>query len=438
MINQFLFKPVNNAPLIIFRIILGILITAESFGAIATGWVKRVFIDPQFTFSFIGFEWLQPLEGNGMYYYYVAMGVLGISITIGYKYRWSMLGFAVLWSGVYFMQKTSYNNHYYLLMLIAYLMCFFPANNRLSLDAKRRREIYNAFMPNWCLVLIIGQLWIVYAFGALAKIYPDWLSGEALRILMSFKSDYYLIGPLLQTKGLQLFLTYGGILFDAFVIPLLLFKTTRKLAIGCSIFFHLFNAIVFQIGIFPFLSLGFLLFFINPKKIEKCFIKNKITTQKKHTHTTNRNLTIKIAVGTYLLIQLLLPLRHWFIKDDVLWTEEGHRMSWRMMLRTKTGICQIQIFNHTYNHFFNVDLNKYLTAKQQKNLATKPDFIWQFAQRLKSIYKKKGDRISVYAKCKVSVNESAYKTFINPDTDLAAVPWNYFWHNPWILPSKAP
>ena len=25
----------------------------------------------------------------------------------------------------------------------------------------------------------------------------------------------------------------------------------------------------------------------------------------------------------YLIIQIILPLRHWFIKDDVLWTEEA-------------------------------------------------------------------------------------------------------------------
>ncbi|WP_316930169.1 HTTM domain-containing protein [Leeuwenhoekiella sp. MAR_2009_132] len=36
-------------------------------------------------------------------------------------------------------------------------------------------------------------------------------------------------------------------------------------------------------------------------------------------------------------MQLELPLRHWIIKDDVLWTEEGHRLSWRMMLRSKGG-----------------------------------------------------------------------------------------------------
>ena len=110
-----LFKRIDNAPLIIFRIFFGLLLAAESFGAIATGWVRRVFVDAQFTFSHIGMEWLQPLPGNGMYFYFVVMGISGILVMLGYRYRLSLLTFTILWAGVYFMQKSSYNNHYYLL-----------------------------------------------------------------------------------------------------------------------------------------------------------------------------------------------------------------------------------------------------------------------------------------------------------------------------------
>src|SRR3990167_2441462 len=109
-----LFQPIDNAPLILFRIFFGFLLAAETFGAILTGWVKRVLIDPEFTFSHIGMEWLQPLPGYGMYLYFCLMGTTGILIMLGYKYRFSLGLFTILWSAVYFMQKSSYNNHYYL------------------------------------------------------------------------------------------------------------------------------------------------------------------------------------------------------------------------------------------------------------------------------------------------------------------------------------
>ena len=115
MLNRWLFQHIDNSALIIFRVFFGLLIALESFGAIITGWVRQTLIEPEFTFSFIGFEWLQPLPGMWMYAYFCIMGIFGIGVMLGYKYRISIIAFTVLWAGVYFMQKSSYNNHYYLL-----------------------------------------------------------------------------------------------------------------------------------------------------------------------------------------------------------------------------------------------------------------------------------------------------------------------------------
>ena len=104
------YKQIDNAPLIVFRIFFGLLLAAESFGSIITGWVKDVFIEPELHFQHIGFQCLTPLEGNGMYYYYALMGVFGLLVMFGYKYRWSLSAFTLMWTGVYLMQKSAYNN----------------------------------------------------------------------------------------------------------------------------------------------------------------------------------------------------------------------------------------------------------------------------------------------------------------------------------------
>ena len=90
MLNRWLFTQVDNSALILFRILFGALLAIEAFGAIVTGWVKKVFIDPQFTFNFIGFEFLQPLPGNGMLWYYGIMGIFGLFVLVGFKYRLSI------------------------------------------------------------------------------------------------------------------------------------------------------------------------------------------------------------------------------------------------------------------------------------------------------------------------------------------------------------
>ena len=82
MFNKFLFKQIDNSALIVFRIIFGLLCFLESVGAIFTGWVKKTLVEPQSTFNFIGFEWLQPLPGNGMYFYYAIMGLFGLFVML--------------------------------------------------------------------------------------------------------------------------------------------------------------------------------------------------------------------------------------------------------------------------------------------------------------------------------------------------------------------
>ncbi len=436
MFNKWLFKHIDNSALIVFRIIFGLLCFLESIGAIFTGWVKRTLIEPSFTFTFIGFEWLQPLPNNGMYYYYIIMGVLALFIMLGYKYRLSILGFTIMWSATYFMQKSAYNNHYYLLMLISSIMVFLPAHKYASLDVKINPKIKSMSMPQWCKWVIILQLFIVYTYATVAKLYPDWLNTTFIELLLKSKSDYFLVGNVLQQKWVHSILTYGGILFDGLIVPLLLYKPTRKYAFIVSIFFHLFNSFVLQIGIFPYLALAFTLFFFPPKTIQNIFLKKKPFYNDEELIIPNYKTPLVILFVVYFIFQIGLPLRHYFIQDDVFWTEEGHRLSWRMMLRTKSGYATYTVTNKQTGKSHTVNLNNYLTEKQKRGATTKPDIIWQFAQHLKNQFNNKGEAVSVYVNCKVSINGKPYKTLIDPKIDLASVKWNTFKHSSWILPSN--
>ena len=436
MLNSLLFKHIDNSALIVFRICFGLLCFLESVGAIFTGWVRRTLIDPEFTFTFIGFEWLQPLPGNWMYVYYTVMGVFGLLIMVGYKYRLSMIAFTLMWTATYLMQKSSYNNHYYLLVLLSAIMVFQPANTYASIDSKLNPSIKRISMPHWYRLVFVLQLFILYTYASIAKLYPDWLSLEVPELLMKGKINYPIIGNFLQHKPMHYLIAFGGILFDGLIIPLLLFKPTRKYAFFASIFFHLFNSIVFQVGVFPYLSLAFSLFFFEPETIRSIFLKKKEPYTEGKVIIPNYR-PILLGIGSlYFLLQVALPLRHHFIEDNVLWTEEGHRMSWRMMLRSKQGYATYKVVDKELNTTDVIILNDYLTKKQQKQASAKPDAIWQFAQRLKAEYAKKNQDISVFVDCKISINGKPYQRLIDPEVDLAAVQWNAFKHSDWILPSK--
>ncbi len=432
--NKLLFKQIDNSSLVIFRVLFGLLIFLESVGAIFTGWVKKTLIDPDLTFTMIGFEWLQPLPGNWMYAYYITMGIFGFFVMIGYRYRVSMIAFTLLWTITYLMQKASYNNHYYLLILISTFMCIVPANKYLSVDVQRNPEIKSIKMPQWAKLIFIIQMAIVYTYGAIAKLYPDWLDTSVMKLLMQSKKHYYLVGNLLQEQWMHYFLAYGGIVFDGLIIPFLLLKVTRKYAFAAAIFFHLFNAIVFQVGIFPFLSLAFCLFFFEAKTIHRIFLKQKPFYTENEINIPNNIGIIKPLFIIYFCIQIALPIRHWFIQGDVLRTEEGHRLSWRMMLRTKSGMINFKIVDKATGKSSIINHRDLVSFKQGHLLATKPDVIWQFAQFLKKKYKEEEQKdIEVYAvNSRVSINGKPMRTFIDPTQDLAAVKWSHFKHSSWI------
>ena len=433
---QWLFKRVDNTGLALWRIAFGLLITIEAFGAIATGWVKTVLVEPQFTFNFIGFDFLQPLPGNGMYFYFVLMGIFGIGVMLGYKYRWSMAAYALMWTCVYLMQKSAYNNHYYLMMLLCWLMVLLPANRYLSLDA-RNPAIKKLHMPHWVKVVFITQVWIVFTYAAVAKIYPQWLDGTAPALFMKGKKDYWLIGEFLQQQWVHYSIAYFGILFDLLIIPLLLWKKTRVFGFLLSLFFHLFNSIVFQIGIFPYMSIAFAFFFFSSETLIKRFrLRREVYTSEIVSIPSWKSLGITLF-SLYFIFQIALPLRHWFIKDNVLWTEEGHRLSWRMMLRTRTGLLNFCVEDKATGERYNYPYQTLLSKKQFRNVRSKPDFIWQMAQRIHKIEAEKGKDVAVFVDCKVKINGGEFHEFINPKVDLTAEPWQPFSHHEWILPSPS-
>ncbi|MDN5202302.1 HTTM domain-containing protein [Fulvivirgaceae bacterium BMA10] len=436
-IKRFLFQEVDNSGLIVFRVIFGLLIFLESAGAIFTGWVHETMIEPSFTFTFIGLEWLQPLPGNGMYYYYAVMAVFGLMVMLGWFYHLGISGFTILWTASYLMQKSHYNNHYYLLILLCFFMMLVPANRFYSLDVRRNPGLKKLTCPRWCYTIFQAQLGIVFTYAALAKVYPDWLNFLPIKIWFNNRSTLPVIGPLLKQEWLFPIVAYGGILFDLLITPMLLWKRTRILGLILSLVFHGFNSAVFHIGIFPYLMIGSTVLFFEPERIRSLFFKSKPIPQLKIHESVNLELKQKkllIVLSIYFIIQLWLPLRHHFYEGNTFWTEEGHRMSWRMMLRTKWGHVQFNIKNPATGEEWIVHPQEFLTNNQSQKIAKNPDMIWQFVQYLKEHYEGVGKPgVEIYAHGSISLNGRDHRPFIDPNVDLTKVKWQRFKHSDWIM-----
>ena len=429
----------NNAPLVVFRGLFGLLMAIESLGAIATGWVHKVYVTSHITFPILTTEWPYANLGSLMLPWFVVMGIAGILVMVGWHYYLSTTALAILWTIAYLGQKTYYNNHYYLAAVLCWVMVFMPTHHRAALDVGRR--VPRALTcPAWIHTAFKFQLLIVFSFAAVAKFNTGWLSGDFLSVVLLKKDSIPILGPLLVQAWFQKLLAYSGIVFDAIVIPALWYKRTRPFAFGGLIFFNLFNSIVFQIGIFPYLVLAWTVFFFEPKTIERVFawipglVTQEETVPSRPKWLTHPQLMTTLLI-VYFTLQMALPLRHHLITGDVTWTEEGHRMSWRMMLRVKSGVVRLLVRDSTSGQTWIVPQQQWLSRRQRNRIATTPDALYQFIQFLKDHYRAEGHpNIQIFAiKSFVSLNGGPYSPLYDPEIDLTKVKYYGLRHNSWIL-----
>ncbi|MEM6569310.1 MAG: HTTM domain-containing protein [Planctomycetota bacterium] len=429
---------VSSAPLAVFRVLFGLLMAAESFGAIGTGWVGRVFVEPRLTFPLIGFEPLRALSGSWMTWYFAAMGCAAIGVSLGWRYRASACALAALWTGAYLAQKTHYNNHYYLAVLVCWAMAVLPAHRRASFDVAagraRRSDVCHGAIAAGFRV----QVGIVFVCAALAKLYPGWLGGAYLAENLGAKGDLWLLGPLLVQGWFQTLVAYAAIAFDALVIPALAWRRTRVLAFAGLIGFDLFNSYVFRIGIFPYLVIAFCVFFFEPRAVERAF--RWIPGMTARTSPEARAAApmprlVRAVVLVYFIAQLLLPLRHHAFPGDVNWTDEGHRMAWRMMLRTKTGSVNLVARDLSTGESWILDQSEWLTPRQRARVASRPEFLLQFVREVVRDRRARGlPEIEVRALgSSVSLNGEPSRPLYDPDVDLVRARWHPLGRSPWVL-----
>jgi hypothetical protein len=430
-----IFQPVDNSPLIIFRIVFGFLLFLQVTGSLLNGTIYRNFIEPPFSFSFIGFEFLQPLPGNGMYYYTWLMAVLALMIMLGAWYRLAMTGFAILWTLLYLMQKAGYNNHYYLILLVCWLMTVVPANVYYAVDSWRKPVTRKPTCPQWATWIFAAQFAIVYFFAAISKLNVDWFSGKFLSIQFSRLSIHHVYGSVYGQEWFPVFIAYTGFFFDLLIVPLLAWKKTRNWAFLFSCLFHLFNSFSFGIGIFPFMAIALSVFFFEPEKIRCIFFRNKAATIVVEDHMIDPAKRRLVVYGliVYFIIQVILPMRPWFFPGNVFWTEEGYRMSWKMMMRTKSGTVYFRIVDPGSGKIWINDPKNYFSLNHIMWLSISPDITWQYAQRLKREFRSKGfPDVKIYAIGSVSLNRNKAVPLVDTAVDLASVKWDHFRHSPWI------
>lgn len=449
-IKKHLTSRISIAPLAVFRFLFGFIMLVSIIRFAVKGWIYDLYVEPDYFFTFFGFDWVTPLGETGMYLLFFLMGLAALSIMLGYFYRLGIILFFVSFTYVELIDKTNYLNHYYFVSIISFLLMWVPAHRSFSLDVLRKPDLRCKYVPAWTVNIFKLQLGLVYFFAGVAKLNPDWLlNAMPLRIWLPANANIPIIGPLLEyTAGAYIF-SWAGAIYDLTIAFFLLWKPTRRFAYFTVIVFHLMTYVLFQIGMFPFIMILCTLIFF-PAGFHKKMI-SVISGLKKHLplatprDTSNSSNTeyrlsksssgiISILLIIFFVFQFLIPLRFTLYPGNHFWTEQGYRFSWRVMLMEKAGHVTLKVTDPVEGRHWQVKNYNYLTPNQEKMMATQPDMILQFAHHLEDEYQKQGlGDVQIRAETYVTLNGRRSQLMIDPDVDLTEEERG-FAHKSWILP----
>lgn len=430
-----LFQPVSAASLAVFRFCFGAVLFWEAYRFYDKGWIEAYYIKPEVFFPYEWFSFLAPLPGNLMYGVFFVMGVAAIGVAIGYKFRLCAIALFATYTYTFLLDQTHFNNHYYLICLLSFLLIWVDAHRWGSVDRLKSPKLDSPFVPAWQLWIFRVQLLIVFFYGGIAKFNPDWLAGEPMRMWLVDFAENGKIPAWLATEPAVWTYVWGGLIFDLAIGPLLLWSRTRKLAIFAVILFNLNNAWMFNIGVFPALLSGTLILFCRPDAPLRFLAPNEQPQPSPAPDFRGRRKLVLGLAAAWVVIQLIFPLRHLLIPGDANWTDEGQEFAWRMKLRDKTARLEITVTDPASGREWRHDPRERLSKRQYWQMSKRPDMILAYVRNLEQQLLARGiENPEIRVGAWASLNGRAYQRLIRPDVDLTNATKPIFGSADWIVP----
>lgn len=436
-------RPIDPVTLVLFRIAFGVLMGLDALSALSQ--VEQRFPSWEFRPPPLPLTWLEGWPAVPATPCLIIAAGSAFCIAVGWRVRLAASLFGLAYAALYLWDPTQFNNHHYLIVLLAGWIACLRLDREWSVAALREPAYKLQITPWWHLGIFQFHITLVYAFGAINKWNADWLRGEPLSIWLAVEQDWPIVGPWLAHPAAKYVFAYGGLLFDALIVPLLVWQRTRRLGLIGTLCFHYTNSILFRIGPFPWLMLAANVLFLDRASTRRRisaaweWLGIKVGTWSagvaaplQPTHPA-----VLHGLAWYVLLHLLWPFRVYLYPGNPEWTEEAKNYSWRMMLSHKDTFVSIVVVDQADGRTWVVDPRKYLTRRQMrgKGVWGNPRHLAFFARHLRREALARGFRDPfVQVDAIASLNGRPYQYLVNPRIDLsqAELP---FWSLPaWVVP----
>ena len=421
------FGEVDIASLAFFRVAFGFLLVWHLAEFFTEDRIRLYWLEPRFLFKYYGFSWVHSWPGAGLYLHFAVLIALAAFLTIGFLYRISAILLFLGYTYSFLLDEARWKNHTYLICLVCFLLILVPANRAWSIDTWLNPRIRRPSTPAWTIWVFRAQMGIVYFFAGVAKLSPDWLRAEPMRVWLIQSHQPPWVDVFLRKTSVFYSFAYAALLFDLFITFFLLWPRTRVAAFCTALAFHLINARLFPLEIFPWLAIAMTTLFLTPgwpRKVVSLFgRKFEPVAVSKTSVSLRRQSLILAGLGIFILVQVLVPLRHFLYRGGVEWFYSEHRFSWRMMTQRSWVNSYFYVTDPNSGQTFQVRPEQYLSISQVQAMNWRPDMILQFAHFLAAIMPRSGpETLRVEARVSVSLDGRKPELIIDPNIDLAAEP----------------
>lgn len=461
-------RPTDPASLGIFRFLFGMLMALDITQERGLSHLDYKYLDGAPVCRFPLFNFLKPLPMDWMFFVYFVMFLGAVGIMLGCFYRLACLMFISTYWYVFFLDKTTWNNHSYLYGLIGFQLMLVDANRYWSIDGLRNPRKRNAHVPLWNYTMLRTQIFIVYFIAGVKKLDADWVEGYSMKYL----AHHWLFDPfklILPVELISLMMIHGGgLILDLTAGYLLFFDATRPAAFFFVSYFHCMNSQLFSIGMFPYTMLATSPVFCYPdwprrffgrfpeflQPILPCISPAPTPSsscvypkppsgsgeQQEEAHAAPKPTTPSfkhkfrtIFTILYIMEQFFLPYSHFITQGYNNWTNGLYGYSWDMMVHSRSH----QHVKITYRDGVTGEIG-YLNPgvfTQSRRWKDHGDMLKQYATCLsENLPHFNISDPEIYFDIWVSINDRFQQRIFDPRVDIVKADWSPFRPNPWLMP----
>jgi len=418
-------RPIPSISISIFRFFFALILLIQTYYFIAGGFIEKNIIQPFVLFPFI--KGLEPASKAFLIIFGYIMLIANVGMLFNKFTRIATFVFLICFTYFWLLDKGYFNNHYYFISLICFLI--FLAEKNPSFSKKTYTTRINLFA-------LQAMVFMVYFIAGLNKLNPYWLFDlQPMQHILEVKAEIT-NNPFFKQNFIIICASYFGLIFDVCIGFLLFFKRTRLFAFVMILFFHLTNYYLFkdvgEIGVFPFLMISTLILFIDPNHLCQILkIKEQNPIQKSNSVIINKFLLC------FLVLQFILPFRHVLFKGNVDYNGIGQRFSWRMKIMYKESDINYFIVNKMTQEKYAVNVATMLTNRQYNNLKYFPDLIVPLAKKIQLEARESFGIKNAKITCEYTTSfmgKHAQPLF-SPKLDLAKIK-SHTLTNKWLFPLK--